>query len=236
MRRRRGTHLGVSWSNCVLLFATGLLVVLISVHAKNPRPHRGLPTSASSSPSVDQVATGNGHRQEHSADGAVLQRLSDPDPNPDPEKDIDEDEGLKHHHHHLHHRQEFDAYLGTIRRLRRPYRSKYTIEQLMRLHVTPKVSETLTWIPARPVSTGLGLGRGMVTGMGAHIPHPTGHGNGFAFALPPCRFNSAVSQSLSPESIYLHTTYNTTLQEFLYKLKTRNPKPVLYQNTIKVIA
>jgi len=175
MRRRRGPPLGVSWSNCVLLLATGLLVVLISVHAKNPRPHRGLPTSASSSPSVDQVATGNGHRQEHSADGAVLQRLSDPDPNPDPEKDIDEDEGLKHHHHHLHHRQEFDAYLGTIRRLRRPYRSKYTIEQLMRLHVTPKVSGDIDMDPCKAGEYGIGIGKGY--GYGYGCSHPTSHGS-----------------------------------------------------------
>ncbi|XP_017085480.2 dorsal-ventral patterning protein tolloid [Drosophila eugracilis] len=136
MRRRRGTPLGVSWTNCVLILSTGLLVVLISVHAKNPRPHRGLPATR------DQVATENAHRREHSVDGSVLQRLSDP------EKDIDsEEEGLKHHH--LHHRQQFDAYLGTIRRLRRPYRSKYTIEQLMRLHVTPKVSGDIDMDPCK---------------------------------------------------------------------------------------
>uniref|UniRef100_A0A6P4EUP2 Metalloendopeptidase n=1 Tax=Drosophila rhopaloa TaxID=1041015 RepID=A0A6P4EUP2_DRORH len=125
MRRRRGTPLGGSWTNCVLLLATGVLLVLISVQAKNPRSHRGLPAPA------DRVTQGNAHRREHSADEDLLQRPSEEDP---------------HHHHH---RQQFDAYLGTIRRLRRPYRSKYTIEQLMRLHVTPKVSGDIDMDPCK---------------------------------------------------------------------------------------
>ncbi|XP_017020584.1 protein tolkin [Drosophila kikkawai] len=125
MRRRRGTPMGVSCTNCALLLATGLLVVLISVHAKSPRPNGG------HSASEDLMAVKEGE-DEHQVSR---------------ETDVEVERQREREHHH--HRRQFDAYLGTIRRLRRPYRSKYTIEQLMRLHVTPKVSGDIDMDPCK---------------------------------------------------------------------------------------
>lgn len=120
--------MGVSCMNFALLLATGLLVVLISVHAKSPRPNGGHSTSADLM-AVKEGDDNGGHQVSRESHDVEAER--------------------EREREHYHHRRQFDAYLGTIRRLRRPYRSKYTIEQLMRLHVTPKVSGDIDMDPCK---------------------------------------------------------------------------------------
>ncbi|XP_070137463.1 protein tolkin isoform X1 [Drosophila bipectinata] len=136
MRRRRGMNPGVSYTNCALLVATGLLV-LISVHAKSPRPSgtNGDQVGAALPAAADAPSA---QRKDHDD----LQKLDGQS-----KEDVggDEDERAMHHHR----RRLFDEYLGTIRRLRRPYRSKYTIEELMRLQVSPKVSGDIDMDPCK---------------------------------------------------------------------------------------
>ncbi|KAH8382434.1 hypothetical protein KR009_003503 [Drosophila setifemur] len=148
MRRRRGTPSGVSCTNCALLLVTGLLV-LISVHAKSPRLNRSgadqvTPTETNAPrrgsedggpqqvPGIHERSQGELQEQQNQQD---LQEL----------KELEEEERASHHHR----QRQFDAYLGTIRRLRRPYRSKYTIDELMRLQVTPKVSGDIDMDPCK---------------------------------------------------------------------------------------
>lgn len=139
MRRRRGINPGVSYTNCALLVATGLLV-LISVHAKSPRPSgsNGDQAGATLPVASADAAAPSAQRPDHDD----LQQLAGQS-----KEDVGSDEDARAMHHHR--RRLFDEYLGTIRRLRRPYRSKYTIEELMRLQVSPKVSGDIDMDPCK---------------------------------------------------------------------------------------
>ncbi|XP_034126839.1 dorsal-ventral patterning protein tolloid isoform X3 [Drosophila guanche] len=136
MRRRHGT--AMSYTNFALLMATGLLV-LISAHAKSTRPSG----SGELQPlSTDHVALAE--RQAHAQ--------SDPHPHTHQLSGSDEEQHqlrAMHHQHRQQHRAHSHPHPNLLRNNRRTYHSKYTIEQLMRLQVTPKVSEDIDMDPCK---------------------------------------------------------------------------------------
>ncbi|XP_017142281.1 dorsal-ventral patterning protein tolloid isoform X1 [Drosophila miranda] len=140
MRRRHGT--AMSCTNFALLMATGLLV-LISAHAKSTRPSGELQPL-----STDHVALAEGHAHDQSA--AHSHSHSHHPSGSDAEQQQHQLRAM-HHQHRQQHRDAAHSHPhpNLLRNNRRTYRSKYTIEQLMRLQVTPKVSEDIDMDPCK---------------------------------------------------------------------------------------
>ncbi|TDG44138.1 hypothetical protein AWZ03_009469 [Drosophila navojoa] len=131
----------MSYTNYALLMAT-VLLVLISAHVKSAKLHE--------EPQLSNVAIDKAERDNNNNNNKNNNDDSNNNNNNEFVKEHVKDAAAIHpYHQHVH--GQHKPHLHHVSQLnnRRAYHSKYSIEQLLHMHVTPKVSNDIDMDPCK---------------------------------------------------------------------------------------
>lgn len=133
----------MSYANYGLLVCTAMLV-LISAHVKSAKMHEQ-PLDTATDAATD-AATDTGNRPSVSLDHIAIGKQSVEDlANPLPYQPQQQQQQLPHGRQHKRVKQS----MRQLHQHRRAYHSKYSIEQLLHMQVTPKVSNDIDMDPCK---------------------------------------------------------------------------------------
>lgn len=122
----------MSYTNYALLMAT-VLLVLISAHVKSAKLHE--------EPQLSNVAIDKAERNDDDSNNSNNNEFI---------KEHVKDAAVTHpYHQHVHGQHKPHLHHMSHLSNRRAYHSKYSIEQLLHMHVTPKVSNDIDMDPCK---------------------------------------------------------------------------------------